>query len=64
MNVLIEFDNKNVLIKNENVQLKVMNVLAKLTQGFMKIISYNISYFASELEIFDPWTALMFLIGL
>ena len=24
----------------------------------------DISYFASELEIFDPWTALMFLIGL
>ena len=30
----------------------------------MKIISYNIFYFASELEIFDQWTALMFLIGL
>ena len=30
----------------------------------MKIISYNMSYFASELEIFDPWTTLMFLIGL
>ena len=30
----------------------------------MKIIGYNISYFASELEIFDPWTTLMFLIGL
>ena len=29
----------------------------------MEIISYNISYFASELEIFDPWNALMFLIG-
>ena len=30
-------------------KLKVLNVLAKLTQRFMKIISYNISYFASEL---------------
>ena len=30
----------------------------------MKIINYNISYFASELEVFDPWTTLMFLIGL
>ena len=41
-----------------------MNVLVKLTQRFMKIIIYNIFYFASELEIFDPWTALMFLIAL
>ena len=24
---------------------------------FMKMIDYNISYFASEFEIFDPWTA-------
>ena len=31
---------------------------------FMKMIDYNISYFASEFEIFDPWTALMFFIGL
>ena len=30
----------------------------------MKMIDYNISYFASEFEIFDLWTALMFLIGL
>ena len=30
----------------------------------MEMISYNISYFASELEIFDQWIALMFLIGL
>ena len=30
----------------------------------MKIISYNISYSENELEIFDPWTALMFLFGL
>ena len=30
----------------------------------MKMIDYNISYFASEFEIFDPLTALMFLIGL
>ena len=30
----------------------------------MKMIYYNISYFTSEFEIFDPWTALMFLIGL
>ena len=45
---------ENVWIKNESVQLKVLNVLAKPTQRFMKIISYNISYFASELEIFDP----------
>ena len=55
---------ENVWIKNESVQLKVLNVLAKPTQGFMKIISSNISYFASELEIFDSWTTLMFLIGL
>ena len=55
---------ENVWIKNESALLKVLNVLAKLTKMFMNIISYNISYFASELEIFDPWTALMFLIGL
>ena len=30
----------------------------------MKMIYYNISYFASEFEIFDTWTVLMFLIGL
>ena len=36
----------------------------KFTHSFMKMIDYNISYFASEFEIFDPWTALMFLIGL
>ena len=30
----------------------------------MKMIYYNISYFASEIEIFDPWISLMFLIGL
>ena len=36
----------------------------KLTHRFMKMIDYNVSYFASEFEIFDPWTALMFLIGL
>ena len=30
----------------------------------MKMIDYNISYFASEFEIFDPGTALMFLNGL
>ena len=35
-----------------------------LTHGFMKMIDYNISYFASEFEIFDPWTTLMFLIRL
>ena len=28
------------------------------------MIDYNISYFVNEFEIFDPWTALMFLIGL
>ena len=37
---------------------------SKLTHKFMKMIDYNISYFASEFEIFNPWTALMFLIGL
>ena len=31
---------------------------------FMRIISYNVSYFASDFEMFDPWTALMFLIRL
>ena len=36
----------------------------KSTHNFMKMIDYNISYFASEFEIFDQWTALMFLIGL
>ena len=36
----------------------------KFTHRFIKMIDYNISYFASEFEIFDPWTALMFLIGL
>ena len=30
----------------------------------MKMIDYNISYFASEFEIFDPMIALMFLIRL
>ena len=35
-----------------------------ITHRFMKMIDYNISYFASEFEMFDPWTALMFLIGL
>ena len=30
----------------------------------MKMIDYSISYFASKFEMFDPWTALMFLIGL
>ena len=36
----------------------------KNSHSFMKMIDYNISYFASEFEMFDPWTALMFLIGL
>ena len=36
----------------------------KLTHRFRKMIDYNISYFASEFEIFDPMTALMFLIRL
>ena len=36
----------------------------KISHGFMKMIDYNISYFANEFEMFDPWTALMFLIGL
>ena len=36
----------------------------KKSHSFMKMIDYNISYFASEFEMFDPWTALMFLIGL
>ena len=35
----------------------------KFTHSIMKMIDYNISYFASEFEMFDPWTALMFLIG-
>ena len=30
----------------------------------MKIISYNVPYFANDFEMFDPWIALMFLIGL
>ena len=49
------------------MQLEILNVLAKkikFTHNFMKMIDYNISYFASEFEMFDPWTALMFLIGL
>ena len=36
----------------------------KISHSFMKMVDYNISYFASEFEMFDPWTALMFLIGL
>ena len=36
----------------------------KNSHSFMKMIDFNISYFASEFEMFDPWTALMFLIGL
>ena len=36
----------------------------KISHSFMKMIDYNISYFASEFEMFDPWTALIFLIGL
>ena len=30
----------------------------------MKMIDYNISYFTSKFEIFDPWIALMFFIEL
>ena len=36
----------------------------KINSQVYEMIDYNISYFASEFEIFDPWTALMFLIGL
>ena len=36
----------------------------KSSHSIMKKIDYNISYFASEFEMFDPWTALMFPIGL
>ena len=36
----------------------------KISHSFMKMIDYNISYFASEFEMFDPWTALMFFIRL
>ena len=36
----------------------------KITHKFMKMIDYNISYFVSEFEMFDPWAALMFLIRL
>ena len=38
--------------------------ISKTNSNVMKMIDYNISYFASEFEIFDPRTALMFLIGL
>ena len=38
--------------------------IGKVNSNVMKLIEYNIFYFASEFEIFDPWTALMFLIGL
>ena len=38
--------------------------IGKVNSKVMKMIDYNISYFASEFEIFDPGTALMFLIGL
>ena len=36
----------------------------KINSQVYEMIDYNISYFASEFEIFDPWTALMFFIGL
>ena len=38
--------------------------IGKDNSKVMKMIDYNIFYFASEFEIFDLWTALMFLIGL
>ena len=38
--------------------------IGKAKSKVMKMIDYNISYFASEFEIFDPRTVLMFLIGL
>ena len=38
--------------------------ICKANSKIMKRIDYNIFYFASEFEIFDLWTALMFLIGL
>ena len=38
--------------------------IGKGNSKVMKMIYYNISYFASEFEILDPGTALMFLIGL
>ena len=39
-------------------------IIIIISHSFMKMIDYNISYFASEFEMFDPWTTLMFLIGL
>ena len=38
--------------------------IGKTNSKVKKMIDYNISYFASEFEILDPGTALMFLIGL
>ena len=38
--------------------------IGKANSNVMKLIDYNIFYFVSEFEIFDLWTALMFLIGL
>ena len=38
--------------------------IGQVNSKVMKMIDYNILYFASEFEIFDTWIALMFLIGL
>ena len=38
--------------------------IGKSNSKVMKMIDYNISYFASEFEILDPGTTLVFLIGL
>ena len=38
--------------------------IGKTNSKVMKMNDYNISYFASEFEILDLGTALMFLIGL
>ena len=38
--------------------------IGKVNSKVMKMIDYNIFYFASEFEILDPTTPLMFLIGL
>ena len=38
--------------------------IGKANSKVMKMIDYNISYFASEFDILDPRIALMFLIEL
>ena len=57
-NILNVFDMKLFRHKYENVWLESFECIIMFElKSFMKIVSYNISYFASELEIFDPWTA-------